>query len=94
VREFNRTIFDSIHDNQDYMEEDTTSIYRLFAHETNILPYDMSTESISTMHSAVIVESSTSFEASSSVQVVMKSSPTTSRLARGCLYQNPNILLL
>jgi hypothetical protein len=83
MRKFSQMIFDSIHDNKDYMEEDTTSIYRLLTCETNILPYDMSTGSISTMRSSIIAESSTNFEASSSVQVVMKPSPTTSRLAQG-----------
>jgi hypothetical protein len=57
VRKFNRTIFDIIHDNKDYMEEDRTSVYRLPTCETNILPYDMSTGSISNVfshHSRVV----------------------------------------
>jgi hypothetical protein len=83
MRESSRTIFDSVHDNKDYMEEDATNVYRLSTHETNILPYDMSTRSISTMCSAITTESSTSFEASSSVQVAAEPSPAASRLGRG-----------
>jgi hypothetical protein len=47
------------------------------------LPYDMSNGSISTIRFTITVESSTSFEASSSVQVAVKPSPATSRSAQG-----------
>jgi hypothetical protein len=49
------------------MEEDTTGVYRLLTHETNILPYDMSTGIISTICSTITTESFTSFVASSSL---------------------------
>jgi hypothetical protein len=42
-----------------------------------------STQSISMIRSAITVESSTSFETSSSVQVAAKPSPAMSKLARG-----------
>jgi hypothetical protein len=52
-------------------------------YKAKVLPYDISTGSISRMCSTVTVESSTSFKPFSSEQVAMKSSPTTSKLAQG-----------
>jgi hypothetical protein len=67
VRDFSQTIFDSIHDNSHYMEEDTSSIYRHGHIILKSYSYDISIGSISTIRSIITVESSMSFEAFSSV---------------------------
>jgi hypothetical protein len=62
------------------MEEGTQSVQSYYP-KTYLM--DISTRSISTICSAVTAESSTNFNASSSLQVATKPSPTASRSAQG-----------
>jgi hypothetical protein len=67
----------SIHDNM------VTGRKMLEILKSIVYPKDMSTPNISTTCPAITVESSTSFKASSSMQVDVKPSPATSTSAQG-----------
>jgi hypothetical protein len=57
--------------------------FKCLQYKEKVIPYDVSTEGISTIQFAVTAESSTRFRSSSLVQLVAKPLPTVSKLARG-----------
>jgi Sec7-like guanine-nucleotide exchange factor len=84
VKDFSQTVLNSILDKSHYMEEDIKNVY---THDDVMLKVDTLLRHIYldhvTIRSAVKVESSTSFKASSLALVTAKPSPAVSKSARG-----------